>query len=249
MPQLAGAVEQALALDALDVVRLGLCVAAADGRVLMMNPTFAQALGLVAGDHIGKSIRAVLAGASLVPRFEELISLQEGDVAVEIPVGTAERTSLLLMKARTADIPNFARCRVITVCDVLDLGMSPASLGETQRRLESINSSIVVSDCRLPDMPIVMVNGRFKAMTGYAPEEVIGRNCRFLQGDDRNQLGLIAIREAIAHRRGGYAVLRNYRRGGAPFLNELLISPIMDRSGTVTHYVAVQRELTSARGA
>jgi PAS domain S-box-containing protein len=103
-----------------------------------------------------------------------------------------------------------------------------------------------VSDARLPDMPIVYVNPAFERMSGYTSAEVIGRNCRFLQGDEHHQTGLLAIREAVAHQSNGYAVLRNYRKDGTLFLNELFISAVRDKMGIVTHFVGIQHLRSAA---
>ena len=81
-------------------------------------------------------------------------------------------------------------------------------------------------------------------MTGYSLEEVLGRNCRFLQGDEHDQPGLTLIREAIRQRTETVAILRNYRKNGEPFWNELSLSPIRNRSGEVTHFVGIQSDIT-----
>jgi PAS domain S-box-containing protein len=82
-------------------------------------------------------------------------------------------------------------------------------------------------------------------MTGYALEEVLGRNCRFLQGEDTDQPGLSLIRDALRDRRECVSVLKNYRKDGTPFWNELSLSPIRNREGEVTHFVGIQTDVTA----
>ncbi len=108
---------------------------------------------------------------------------------------------------------------------------------------------VVIADAQQPDLPIVYVNPAFEHLSGYASAEVLGRNCRFLQGHDRDQAARLKLRQAIEHRRSVTAVLRNYRRDGALFFNELTINPVHDASGTVTHFVGFQVDVTAREAA
>ncbi len=109
----------------------------------------------------------------------------------------------------------------------------------------SVTSGISVSSATDPDLPLTYVNPSFEVLTGYSLEESIGKNCRFLQGDERNQPGLVLVREAIAEQRETKVVLRNFRKDGTPFWNELSLSPIRDREGKVTHFVGIQTDVTA----
>ncbi len=109
----------------------------------------------------------------------------------------------------------------------------------------SVTNGISVSNATLPDMPLTYVNPAFEVMTGYALEDVLGRNCRFLQGDEHDQPGLVLIREAIRDGREVVATIRNYRRDGSPFWNELTLSPIRGRDGTVVQIVGIQADVTA----
>ncbi len=108
----------------------------------------------------------------------------------------------------------------------------------------SVSNGISVSNAQLTDMPLMYVNPSFELMTGYSLEEVEGKNCRFLQDEDRDQPGLTLIREAIKQRRQTTAVIRNYRRDGTLFWNELTLSPIFNRDGVMTHFVGIQMDVT-----
>ncbi len=114
-----------------------------------------------------------------------------------------------------------------------------------RRIFRSVTSGISVANATLPDMPLVYVNPAFEVMTGYALEEVVGRNCRFLQGEDTDQPGLSLVREALRERREIVAVLKNYRKDGSSFWNELSLSPIRNRDGIVTHFVGIQTDVTA----
>ena len=109
---------------------------------------------------------------------------------------------------------------------------------------KSVTSGISVANAQLPDMPLMYVNPAFEVMTGYSLEEVEGKNCRFLQGDEREQPGLTLIREAIERKRETVAVVRNYRKDGSAFWNELSLSPIRNADGELTHFVGIQMDVT-----
>jgi PAS domain S-box-containing protein len=103
---------------------------------------------------------------------------------------------------------------------------------------------MMVTDCRQPDHPVVFVNDAFCRMTGYAREEVVGRNCRFLQGPETDAAAVQAIRDAVREARGIRVDLRNHRKSGEPFWNRLLIGPVRDRSGEVAYFFASQEDVT-----
>lgn len=112
------------------------------------------------------------------------------------------------------------------------------------RAVAASPNGVVIIDPNLPDAPIVFANPAFLRMTGYSMDEVIGRNCRFLQGEDRGQVELEALRRAIAEERPHRAVLKNYRKDGTYFWNELYISPVHDDEGCLINYVGIQNDIT-----
>ncbi|WP_374259829.1 PAS domain S-box protein [Zoogloea sp.] len=118
------------------------------------------------------------------------------------------------------------------------------------RALEASCNGIVIADMSRDDSPIIYVNPAFERITGYAADEVLGRNCRFLQGDDAASPEVAALRHAIASERETQVVLRNFRKDGQPFWNELSVSPVRDPvSGRLTHYVGIQNDITARRTA
>ncbi|MFK7741308.1 MAG: ATP-binding protein [Planctomycetota bacterium] len=114
----------------------------------------------------------------------------------------------------------------------------------TERALHAAASGIVICDASSPDVPMTYVNAAFEKITGYAASDVLGQNCRFLSRGDREQPGLREIREAIAARRETTVTLRNFRKDGSSFWNELTISPLADEHGNVTHFIGIQDDIT-----
>jgi PAS domain S-box-containing protein len=115
------------------------------------------------------------------------------------------------------------------------------------RAVAASSNGIVITDPRVPDNPIVYVNPAFEEISGYTADEVLGRNCRFLQADDREQPALDELREALTEARECRVVLRNYRKDGTPFWNELYVSPVHDEEGRLTNFVGVQNDITHRR--
>ena len=113
-----------------------------------------------------------------------------------------------------------------------------------RRIFRSVTSGITVARAE-PDFPLIYVNPAFELITGYSIEESLGRNCRFLQAGERDQPGLTLLREALRHERETKVILRNYRKDGTPFWNELSISPIRNYEGRLTHLVGIQQDVTS----
>jgi diguanylate cyclase (GGDEF)-like protein/PAS domain S-box-containing protein len=111
------------------------------------------------------------------------------------------------------------------------------------RAIEASLNAVIITDAR-QDYAIEYVNPAFERITGYVAREVIGRNCRFLQGNDRNQPPLQQVRAALRHRQEGRAVLRNYRKNGTVFWNDLLIAPVRADNGEVTHFVGILNDIT-----
>jgi len=120
---------------------------------------------------------------------------------------------------------------------------------DDQRRLlesavSSVSNGIVISDAQKEDHPITFVNDGFLAMTGYELDEVLGRNCRFLQSEDTSEESVSIIRDGLAKGESTKALLLNKKKDDKPFWNDLYITPVKDAKGTVTHFVGVQNDIT-----
>lgn len=107
-----------------------------------------------------------------------------------------------------------------------------------RQAMAACTDGLAIADASEPHLPLIYVNPAFERLTGYTAGEVLGRNCRFLQRDDSNQVGLSLLRAAIEKGAGCVVTLRNYRKDGSPFWNELSLAPILDPSGKLTHFFA-----------
>jgi len=111
--------------------------------------------------------------------------------------------------------------------------------------LELSNFPILVTDARARDNPIVFVNRAFEQVTGYSATDVIGRNCRLLQGDDREQSGRVVLADAIRAGTPCETLLRNYKKDGQLFWNRIYMFPVTDNQGDISHFVGIQHNVTA----
>lgn len=113
-----------------------------------------------------------------------------------------------------------------------------------ERAVIATDITFTITDPREPDNPLVWVNPSFSRVTGYSAEEVVGRNCRFLQGPATDPAAIDAIRAALAEQRTVTTTLLNYRKDGTAFWNQLSISPVFDGAGRLVSFVGVQTDVT-----
>ena len=110
--------------------------------------------------------------------------------------------------------------------------------------LDECVNGVTLSDPDLEDAPLVYANKAFERLTGYSQEDIIGRNCRFLQGNEREQPGRYQIKEAMEKHEAVEVTLRNYKKDGTLFINRLKITPLFDRKQRVIYYLGVQYDVT-----
>ncbi|PHN31470.1 PAS domain-containing protein [Pseudomonas sp. ICMP 460] len=114
-----------------------------------------------------------------------------------------------------------------------------------QMVVNASNDGIVVAEREGQDKPLIYVNPAFERMTGYTLDDILYQDCRFLQSGDRDQPGLLAIREALGGGRPCREIVRNYRKDGTRFWNELSISTVYNEADKQTYFVGVQKDVTT----
>ncbi len=114
-----------------------------------------------------------------------------------------------------------------------------------QMVVNASNDGIVVAEREGQDKPLIYVNPAFERMTGYTLDDILYQDCRFLQSGDRDQPGLLAIREALGSGRPCREIVRNYRKDGTHFWNELSISTVYNEADKQTYFVGVQKDVTT----
>ncbi len=110
--------------------------------------------------------------------------------------------------------------------------------------LDECINGVTLADPDLEDMPIVYANKAFEQVTGYSQEDIIGRNCRFLQGTDREQQARYDLEKAIKNAEAIEVTLRNYKKNGELFYNRLKVVPLLDKKGKVIYFLGVQHDIS-----
>ncbi len=115
------------------------------------------------------------------------------------------------------------------------------------RAIQAVSQGILITDPNQPDHPIVYASPGFERMTGYDAQEVLGRNCRFLQGPQTAPESTALLREAVRQGRECSVEILNYRKDGSEFWNALCVTPVRDEDHRLTHFVGVQADVTERR--
>ena len=110
--------------------------------------------------------------------------------------------------------------------------------------VDASNDGIVVAEQEGEDNILIYANAAFERLTGYTSDDILYQDCRFLQGSDRAQFGLQAIREAVKASKPCRQIIRNYRKDGSAFWNELSITPVLNESDQLTYYLGIQKDVT-----
>ena len=220
------------------------------GRVAVANPAVASVLGLEPEQALGLPLDALLVGldaAEAERRTSQGLYMRSSNTRVarfEMNArrhdGTEFPAEVSLSRVDTKAGTRYA----CVVRDVTEQRMRFAMLSLYSQALECTTNGVVISDISLPGAPVFYANPAFHRITGFEPGEVIGRNTRFLQRDDVAQPELRVLREAIEEGRSVTVVLRNYRKDGRLFFNELAIAPVTAPDGQARYYVGIVNDVT-----
>ncbi|WP_420124398.1 PAS domain-containing protein [Nakamurella sp.] len=161
----------------------------------------------------------------------------------------------IALRQRLADIftalgsparPVAGRTRAAVEPDLATASLIPQALlpGILTRAAQEASVAITVADVIAADQPLVYANPAFERLTGYGTSDIIGRNCRFLQGGQHDPQERAAIRQAIDQGRAVDTLILNFRRDGRPFWNEFHLSPVRNPAGRLTHYIGYQLDVT-----
>lgn len=188
---------------------------------------------------------AVLDGISVCSRIRSLPEINQPAIAI---MGlSSERTVELAFAEGADDIltkplhPTLIRQRVELL---LRRRRLESRLRLMERAVEAAGSGVTILDARSSEYPVAYANPAFVSMSGYGVEELRGKNLRLLRGEDTDVAALTAMRDAFAAGRPTRVLLKNYRKDGTTFWNDLSASPLFDPAGRITHYVAVQTDVT-----
>ncbi|MFS8117857.1 MAG: PAS domain S-box protein [Microcoleus sp.] len=186
-------------------------------------------------DIIPQIGKVATAGIRVVQTEVKVIRKQQENAVVEMRVVETEWEGKMAYLATLRDITD--RKRAEEILWLYDRAMAATSTGVT------------ISDATNPEHPIIYCNPAFERMTGYRRPEILGKNCRFLYGSDTDPAAVEIIRQALQTESECKVILKNYRKDGTVFWNCFSISPVRDRTGKLTHFIGVQRDITDRKKA
>ncbi|AXG05900.1 PAS domain S-box protein [Haloplanus rubicundus] len=240
--------DQAIITEATDAI----LVVGADATVQYATPSTEAVMGRAAADLRGTDASELIVPADrprVMAEFAALVADPGGHRTVEFrhdrPDGTRiwieTRGRNLLDREPVDGIVIYGR-------DVTDRKERETELRRQSRIIEQAPIGITCSDPSREDNPLVYANAAFEALTGYEFEEIVGRNCRFLQGERTDPASVAAMRDAIDAREPITVDVWNYRKDGTEFWNQVTISPIEDDDGDITQFVGFQQSLPAETG-
>jgi diguanylate cyclase (GGDEF)-like protein/PAS domain S-box-containing protein len=214
--------------DAIDA----LLVVVEDGTIAFANPAASKLFATANEELVGKEfeLRAILTQ-----------SVSEIGIRVnsEDPRTVEAKVSATMWDGQDA--------RLVSLRDITERRRAEEKLLVLERAMESSPIGFLISDARKAGLPTIYVNPSFEKTTGYRAEEIIGLNCRILQGTDTNQPEIAVIAKAIADRQSCEVVLRNYRKDGAMFWNSLSVAPVFNERAELTHFIGLLHDVTDKR--
>ena len=222
-----------------------------EDRVVYGNRAAADLLGVgAAADLSGRSLADLTEGAGGA-RLRQVVAAIERDGAlaefVDLDLRLADGTERVVEVAGVTVAYEGRPTTQLVVRDVTEERRRRERLALYARAMQAAAQGVAIADARRTDRPLIYVNPAFERITGYDAAEVLGRNCRFLQGEGTDPETVAEIREAIDERRPVSVELRNYRADGTPFWNRLDIVPVRNDAGEVTHFLGLQRDVTGRR--
>jgi PAS domain S-box-containing protein len=189
---------------------------------------------------------AVMDGISVCSRIRALVDIDQPPIII---LGLSSERAVEVALASGADEtlakplnPALLRSRTR---DLLQRRHEEQTLRLMQRAVEAAPVGLTILDARSSEYTVLHANRAFGRLTGYEIEEIRGRNLRLLRGPDTDVTAMTELRDSMAAGRSSRVVIKNYRKDGTPFWNELSSAPIVDASGRLTHYVAVQHDVSA----
>ncbi|TXD51994.1 MULTISPECIES: PAS domain S-box protein [unclassified Polaribacter] len=144
--------------------------------------------------------------------------------------------------------PTIIKGRQVVIAFLVDITVQKtkeALFSIKNNALASTSNGIVIADAQNIGNPLIYCNEAFTKITGYTQKEALDKNCSFLQNNDRNQKGIGVMKNAIANGKGCNAIVRNYKKDGTLFWNDITITPLFNEANTLTHFIGVQSEVTN----
>ena len=223
----------------------------ASGIIIYVNDRFCQVSGYSRNALLGSNHRIVKSGEHPPSFYEDLWSticngrVWQGEICNRRRDGGQYWVESTIVPFLDQSGLPYQYVSIRT--DITAIKQREQSLRVNARAIEASPLAVTIADANDPEMPLIYVNPTFERMTGYSRSEVLGRNCRFLQGEDRDQVPIQDIRAALKQGQPVETLLRNYRKDGSLFWNALHLAPVWDHAGRMSHVIGIAEDVTEFR--
>ncbi|AFY39469.1 diguanylate cyclase/phosphodiesterase with PAS/PAC and GAF sensor(s) [[Leptolyngbya] sp. PCC 7376] len=209
--------------------------------------------------HIGHTISVqdtvVIDDLRLEKRFraESLLNKHGVVSGVSVLVGTGENLWGVLavysleIQAFSKDQINFLQAIANIIATAVHREQQTRNMNLLHHSINAIDQGVIITDPRQSKNPIIYANQGFENISGYNASEILGKNCNFLRGEQTEKASLNKLRDAVLQGKPCHVILRNYRKSGDMFWNDLQIFPVQDTDGTLTHFIGIQKDITEQR--
>ncbi len=254
------AVAERFARDTIDALPEEICVIDPAGTIVSVNRRWdellaqghgAAASGSVGANYLDACVRSAAGGDASAGRFlaglRSVIDGAQERFSMEYPCAMPDGLHWFLgsvvafTPSGEADAPRHC---VITHIDITERRSAEERYALQSRALDESANGVMIADLRQADLPLIYVNSAFERITGYERAEVLGRNARFLLGDETAAAARAQLRQLIHEQRPGTVLMRNRRKDGTYFWNELTVNPIVDHGGAVSHILGIQSDVS-----
>lgn len=239
---------QAMFFDFYDLAPVGYCTVNPEGLILQANLTTAALLGRTRGELLQQPITRFICTPDQDIYFllgQQLAATgapQACELRLRKPDGHSFCVMVWAVDASEGGVP----VRRLVLSDITLRKQAEEALRVSDHALKAISQGVIIS---APDQRIISVNGAFMSITGYGEAEVLGQNCRLLQGPLTDPRTVDALRQALQKQVGFSGEILNYRKDGSTFWNDLTVSPVRDQQGRLNHFIGVTRDITERKNA
>ena len=233
-------------LEAIETAREGISILDSDGDFIYVNQAYADLYGYDPAEMVGEHWALTYPDDEVEMARTEVLTTVEaegywhGETTGLRADGTTFPEDHVVSRTDQGDL-------VCTVRDSSDRRDRQAELRLKDRVLDEAPIGVTIAEPGVEDNPLLYVNDEFERLTGYDADEILGDDCRFLQGDRTSEHPVAAMQAAIDAVEPVTVELRNYRRDGTEFWNRITISPLTDADGTVQNWVGFQEDVTEPK--
>ncbi|QEL19937.1 PAS domain S-box protein [Limnoglobus roseus] len=220
----------------------------ADGTILDVNRRACESLGFTREELVGMRVDVIDPHATLGVFRQVAEQLALGQlVSLDARHRRKDQATFPVEVRLSPFEADGRRLALAVVRDVTERRLAEDALRLRDRAIQAVPHGVVITTPTRPDNPITYASDGFERLTGYPQGEILGRNCRFLQGRDSDPAVISRVRDAVHAGRKCEAEVLNYRKDGTPFWNALSVTPVHDVQGGITHFVGVQTDVTERR--